>query len=62
MAGTAEAELSSGFDDDEYQESGDFEVQDADGTWRYCRMYTHKKKREKVLYYGGDEYEGIGEG
>ena len=63
MAGDSSDEDGLFYDEDYETETGDYEVQDDDDgkRWRHCRMYTHRTKQNKVLWYGKDEYEGIGE-
>ena len=38
------------------------EAREADGTWFAATAYTHAVRRDVVLWYGGDTYEGLGGG
>ena len=38
------------------------ETREADGTWLGCTAYTHAARGNVVLWYGGETYEGFGEG
>ena len=51
------------FNDNDYSPrlSG-FEVQEPNGEWRRAELLTHTNSRTVVLWYGGNEYEGIDAG
>ena len=37
-----------------------FEAQEEDGSWRPIHTYVHTRMGNVVLWFGGDEYEGVG--
>ena len=48
--------------DFDMQATKEIEVQEEDGTWREAVLYPYKHGKEIVLWFGEEEYEGLGGG